>query len=71
MLTFNLEMQLHYENVNVVSIFIHCQLNCKCQMVPNRFFRDSGFPLFEAEDFEANSGKILDWKYAHELECPK
>ena len=28
MLTFNLEMQLHYENVNVVSIFIHCQLNC-------------------------------------------
>ena len=40
-------------------------------MVPNRFFRDSGFPLFEAQDFEANSGKILDWKYAHELECPK
>ena len=73
MLTFSLEMQLDYENVNIVFIFIHYQLKHKCRRIPSRFFGIGDFPYLKLriQDFKAKSCKIQDWKYAHDLECPK
>ena len=75
MLTFSLEMLLYYENVNIVSIFIHYRLKRKCQRVPNRFFGIQDFPYWKLRihDFEAKSGKIPDLKYVHEglQDCTK
>ena len=73
MLTFSLEMQLDYENVNIVFIFIHYQLKHKWRRIPSRFFGIGDFPYLKLRIhyFKAKSCKIQDWKYAHDLECPK
>ena len=73
MLTFSLAMQLYYENETIVSIFIHYQLKHKCQRVTSRFFGIQDIPYLKLriQDFKTKSGKVWDWKYAHELECLK
>ena len=62
MLTFSLEMQLDYENVNIVSIFIHYQLKHKCRRIPSRCFGIGDFPYLKLriQDFKAKSCKIQD-----------
>ena len=59
---FSLEMQLYYENVNIVSIFIHYQLKHKCQRITCRFFGIGDFPYLKLriQDFKAKSCKIQD-----------
>ena len=62
MLTFSVEMQLDYENVNIVSIFIHYQLKHKWRRIPSRFFGIGDFPYLKLriQDFKAKSCKIQD-----------
>ena len=49
---------------------LHCSLYMR---VLSRFFGTRNFPYLKLgiRDLKAKSGKIRDWKYGRELECPK
>ena len=63
----------------VFGLFFHasCVTDCtnisSTTRVPSRFngIRDFHYLKLGIRDFKAKSGKIRDWKYACQLECPK